>query len=52
MKDELSKVAQKWNEFERRLREVKADSGRQLILLKTMVVKQAHMDKVLRGFIT
>lgn len=47
--DELSKPAQKWNELERRLRELGAESGSWLNCFKTILVKQTDTDKVLRG---
>lgn len=51
VKGELSKVAQKQTEFERRLGMVEAEFGHGLICLNAMLVKQARMHKVFRGVI-
>lgn len=50
---ELRRVIQKRNEFEGRRKELEMEpeSGRRLICLNTMLVKQARMDKMLRGVI-
>lgn len=50
-KDELGKVAQKWNEIEDWLSEIEDGSRFRLIRLNIILVRQAHMDKMQRGVI-
>lgn len=45
----LGKVAKKCNEFEGKLGEVKVESGGRLIRLNNLLVRQACIDKILRG---
>lgn len=49
--EELAKVAEKRSDFESKLREVKAESGRRLLRLSTLLVMKTSVDKVLRGII-
>lgn len=51
MKSDLGNVTTKLNEFEGNLRGVPSVSGRGSICLKTLLPKQARMDKVLRDII-
>lgn len=43
---EMTKVTEKRNEFERRLRDVEAKSDRRIIRLQNFLVKQTCIDKI------